>query len=285
MEYESLVLSGGGIKGLSQLGALDYFASRGMLKSINRYIGVSVGSIISLLLCLGMSPFEIFSEVYKMEDIIQIKEGTIVECFAKYYSNIIEGYGLLSLASLITKLKEITKYNCLSFTELKEKTKKDLVIGVVNVTERKTEWFGPDSDMDVFRAIEISCSLPFVFVRQKMGEDYMIDGGILDNYPCHKGIGKTLGICVSQYRGDSAGLIGYVYSLVTLSVEAMDKVRRENLALKHKLGEQCPEVDTLDISFTGVNLFVGDNSTEKRKELFIHGNQSAKKWLDKEKRE
>ena len=49
-----LVLSGGGIKGIAQIGAIKYLADSGILKNINYIIGTSVGSIIGLFVCLKL---------------------------------------------------------------------------------------------------------------------------------------------------------------------------------------------------------------------------------------
>ena len=57
--YEKLVISGGGIKGLSGLGALQYLEDNKLLESINTYIGTSIGGIILYLLAIGYKPIEI----------------------------------------------------------------------------------------------------------------------------------------------------------------------------------------------------------------------------------
>ena len=58
--YDTLILSSGGVKGLYMLGALYYFSEK-KSTSFKKYIGTSVGAIISYLLAIGYSPFEILS--------------------------------------------------------------------------------------------------------------------------------------------------------------------------------------------------------------------------------
>ena len=47
--YQSLVLSGGGPKGIIQLGMLNVYHHLGELDNIQNYVGTSIGSVISLL--------------------------------------------------------------------------------------------------------------------------------------------------------------------------------------------------------------------------------------------
>lgn len=53
---DTIVLSGGGIKGIGQLGALHYCREKGYLDMlrVNTLAGTSIGSIICLLLCLRL---------------------------------------------------------------------------------------------------------------------------------------------------------------------------------------------------------------------------------------
>ena len=73
--FTRLVLSGGETKGLAQLGALHYFWENGQLdhQSITHYAGASVGSLISLLLVCGYTPFEIWTHVYGVDSIFSLQ--------------------------------------------------------------------------------------------------------------------------------------------------------------------------------------------------------------------
>ena len=62
--YNTLVLSGGGLKGFSILGALQYLVDedKDHLLFLKKYYGVSVGAIICLLLIMQYQPKDILSE-------------------------------------------------------------------------------------------------------------------------------------------------------------------------------------------------------------------------------
>src|SRR5687767_11749342 len=61
----TLVLSGGGIKGFTHLGALYYLSNVYLLEDIKSYYGTSIGAIICFLLIIGYTPISIISYLCK----------------------------------------------------------------------------------------------------------------------------------------------------------------------------------------------------------------------------
>ena len=82
--YDTLILSGGGIKGIITLGALQYMYDNGKLQNIKHYYGTSVGTMISYLLVIGYSPIEILLQIisekifdhFKKINIINLTNGS-----------------------------------------------------------------------------------------------------------------------------------------------------------------------------------------------------------------
>ena len=64
-DYEVLVLSGGGTKGVLQLGMLHgmYTNKKINFNRIHAYVGTSIGAISCFLLILGYLPVEILSHI------------------------------------------------------------------------------------------------------------------------------------------------------------------------------------------------------------------------------
>ena len=62
-----LVLSGGGLKGISFLGVLEYLQRHNKLNvhNLDTYAGSSAGAIISAMLCVGLTTAELFKSVYE----------------------------------------------------------------------------------------------------------------------------------------------------------------------------------------------------------------------------
>ena len=61
--FDAIVLSGGAMKGIGQLGALHFHFAKGNLNNAQIFAGTSIGSAGALLLSLDYTPFEIFSEI------------------------------------------------------------------------------------------------------------------------------------------------------------------------------------------------------------------------------
>ena len=57
--YNTIVIAGGGMKGFAILGVLQYLYQSKLLKNIKKYIGTSVGALLSVLMVLEYQPIEI----------------------------------------------------------------------------------------------------------------------------------------------------------------------------------------------------------------------------------
>ena len=62
-KHDTLVLPGGGIKGLTILGALQYCHDNFLLTDIVNYVGTSSGSMICYLLAIGYTPVDIITNI------------------------------------------------------------------------------------------------------------------------------------------------------------------------------------------------------------------------------
>ena len=54
-----IVLSGGGIRALAHLGALDVLEKKGYLKNVKEYVGVSAGAFVGFSICIGYTISEL----------------------------------------------------------------------------------------------------------------------------------------------------------------------------------------------------------------------------------
>ena len=48
-----ITLSGGGLKGIAHIGALEVLSERGYLKSLREYVGISAGALVAFCLSIG----------------------------------------------------------------------------------------------------------------------------------------------------------------------------------------------------------------------------------------
>jgi predicted acylesterase/phospholipase RssA len=181
--FDIVILSGGGIKGLAQLGVLHYYVEKGMLDidKISVYSGTSAGSIIALLLCCGYQPIDLLAEMYKISSIFRVSDIPNVWSLAA-------NYGLMSISHfkkivgdlVIAKLGKIP-----TMMELKTLKNKTIIVSAVNITKSRVEYFSYKTrpNLNVVDAVMMSCNLPFIFEKLSFDGDYYIDGGLADNFP------------------------------------------------------------------------------------------------------
>lgn len=134
MTYKNLVLSGGGIKGLSIIGAIKYLEDIRILPDIKIYIGSSAGSIISFLAILGYKAdemYKIFCEDY--DEIMHIDYDNILNIFETYGVNSQEKYRIL----LQKYLRNMTGLDDITFKQLFRITSREIIITGSNLTEKR----------------------------------------------------------------------------------------------------------------------------------------------------
>ena len=62
-EFDTIVLSGGSVKSLMQIGSLQYCYDNYLLKNLKTFIGTSAGAIILFLLIIGYTPIELMTHI------------------------------------------------------------------------------------------------------------------------------------------------------------------------------------------------------------------------------
>ena len=175
MVYSTLVLSGGSIKGVGFLGALQYINEISSLLHIKQYYGTSVGSIICVLLAIGIMPNELFMHFNGFNFTFSINvtqtnmEIVNYQKFLEAIKHIIEthiGY-LPTLKQLDTVLN------------------KKLFIVTYNYTRKRGELLSSHThpDMSCLDAIKLSCAIPCVFSKTIYNNNLYFDGGLICNFP------------------------------------------------------------------------------------------------------
>ena len=182
-KFNTISLSGGGIKGIVFLGALKYLDENNLLKDINTFCGVSVGSIICFLLIIGYK----YNDLYKFILNLDIKKFINIDInllLEKYGLN--DGKDIINILKIFMKKKNI-KEN-ITFKELYELTNKELIISVSNINDKKVEYFNYKNypDFEVLLSIRMSFSIPLIFSPVIYNDKYYIDGSCLDDLICNK---------------------------------------------------------------------------------------------------
>lgn len=195
-----LVLSGGGIKGISFIGAIKTLEELNMLKHIDTFAGTSIGSIVIFLIILGYTSDELMQFV-KSFDFGKLKDLSV--------AMLLESYGLDTGDKIIQMLKKFMATKNISptitFNELHELTHKTLIITTVNVNNQCAEYFSHTNypNINVLTAVRMSISIPFVFTPVMFNNCLYIDGGCIDNFPISQfsdNMDNVIGMCIIENK-------------------------------------------------------------------------------------
>lgn len=184
----NLVFEGGGIKGLSYVGALRYLESRG--SRIENAAGTSIGAIIASLVVSG----------YRSDELERIIAGLDVDVmWPKSKKNkvssaveLIKNKAIYSIRPMEVLLRNLlSKKGVRTFKDLKVGNNYKLKVIVTSLDLKKMivlpegiREFGinPDS-LDVASAVCMSASLPLVYPPYHYKGFRFVDGGLLENFP------------------------------------------------------------------------------------------------------
>tara|TARA_R110002074_G_scaffold357655_1_gene529900 strand:+ start:265 stop:1125 length:861 start_codon:yes stop_codon:yes gene_type:complete len=185
MKYTSLYLTSGGTHGYSMLGSIHVLEKLNMINKIRKYIGVSVGSLISLLLILKYKSCEIF-KIFISEDIEDIYFNYEFES-ENLILNLIKDHGM-SEGNSINRilqifLKERHLKTNITFKELYEFNNIEFIVIAANVTKNRLEYFSHilTPDVNVLLAIKASSAIPMMFKPIKYNNDTLIDGAFYNS--------------------------------------------------------------------------------------------------------
>ena len=223
---KNLVLSGGGIKGISYLGIVKYMEEHDLLKNIENIAASSVGGIFGLLITLGYSYEEQSKLLYgldlkKLLNIYEIDFKTFINSFG-----LNSGENLNKLIKLLIKKK--LNQDDITFKELYDKTKINLILTGTCLNKQCTKYFNYTStpDMLISLALKITYSVPFVFNKVYYEDDVYVDGGLLNNFPMEyfeEDIKNTLG-CSLQGKAEITNLDNldnYIISLLYVPSQSL----------------------------------------------------------------
>lgn len=273
--YDTLVLSGGGIKGFCLLGGVQGAMDLGILKNIKTYVGTSVGAIICYLLAIGYTPIEIIVGLYTNRWLEKMQGFNLVA--------MINGNGATSFTNLNEAIEKLTLSKIgrlLTLGKLREVFGKTLICATYNMTVCTVEYLGPDNypDLPCLTALRMSANIPMVFDRFKYMDNYYIDGGMADNFPIIKGVEigkKVLGIYLrieeNSLRDDPEdGMITYFLRLLYIpmiqgSVTRLEQVKGKCTAIPI-IGEMR-------------NIIEFDIKSKTRLDMFSDGYESVKNFM------
>ena len=273
IHYNTLVLSGGSIKGCCLLGALQYFYDKGQLSNITKYVGTSIGAIICYLLAIGYTPLELI--VY-----------TCTKMSFQFIFNIVamtQGSGATSYYKIQEHLEHLTMKKLGTFYTLKDlqlRLGKSLICTTYNETLSMVEYLSPESypELPCLTALRMSCNLPLIFDRFEYKNNFYLDGGLADNFPIDvvdiQG-NKILGLYIenkSEQKQSEWNILDYIYKLMFIPIHQNTHHKVKNIS------DRCT---ILGLTSPQLGFFSINQSSTIKLEMFSSGYEEAKKFLNK----
>lgn len=171
----TLVLSGGGLRGLAHIGVLKAMRALGI--PVHEYIGTSMGSLICALAAGGMDVREMerLAHALKSTDILDLSPLYIIRKGFRV-SGLHRGE---RLHQYIRRIIPIDSFKLLD---------KPLLVNSVNLDRGEEVYWGDEgqADLPVHDAVYSSCAIPGIFPPLKIGDTPYVDGGVGTNLPVQK---------------------------------------------------------------------------------------------------
>jgi NTE family protein len=211
LDINTLVISGGAVKGYSFLGSLILLEKYGILKKIKYFYGTSIGAILSASLILEWNIDEIyrFAIKYPFENMLNVN-----------FEKIVNDYSLIDQKDYEILLKKIISYKNfnpnITLKELYDKTNKEINLITYNITTCSEETLNylTYPDLMLWEGLYMTSALPFLFNPYEYKTKIYIDGGIVNNFPIdnvrNENKFKTIGICIDGYIPELKTLQKYI---------------------------------------------------------------------------
>ena len=168
----SLVLGGGGLKGLAHIGVLKVLATHGIVP--DEYVGTSVGSIVAALAASGLPPLEIerIALDIRRADILDYDwKGLILR-----RGRVRSLYRGVALRSWLQRVLPVDRFDRLVtpayFTAVDVNNGEEVVLG-----RDETR------DLPVHACVAASCAIPGIYPPVEIGERHCFDGSLVDTLP------------------------------------------------------------------------------------------------------
>jgi NTE family protein len=176
----TLVLSGGGLKGLAHIGVFRALEERGLVPGL--VVGSSIGSLIGAAWAAGATPAEMEARALRVRrrDVFQVARADVA--FRRLLAPAL--YRREPLETLITSL-----VGHITFRELRRR----LLVNTTDLHSGKQVMWGLPGLLDarVADAVSASCALPGIFPPREIAGRAYVDGAVVENLPVR--MAATLG--------------------------------------------------------------------------------------------
>ena len=268
-----IYLSGGGMCAIAHVGALIELSNHIPLKAVKEWMGVSAGSLMAMCLCIGYTLKELEEFSLKF-DFTNIREYDSVPGWLLHFG-IDTGERLHKLVEACLHVKGLSS-EC-TFKDCYDKFGTTLRVVVTDLNDAKAVHYSP-KDTPNYRiadAVRASMSFPYYFQPHicPVSGHYLIDGGVISNYPLfvlpEEEHSRTLSLLIS-------GGVDTTIDLMDAEIEeVIIRPIRMVLAAKQELEMKFYDAQSIQIKLTKFNILEFSFNEETKNSIIEIGKKAV----------
>lgn len=242
--YNTIVLSGGGVRGFGLLGSLQFLILNKQLDHVKKFIGTSIGAILCVIIIIGYEPTEVIIKFIQNNYFKKLGSYSLVQAM--------KGNGFLSFEEFGKILEEliVEKVGYVpTLAQLNELYNKEFICLTFNYTKRQEEILCHTThpELNVLDALRMTSSVPFIFDCFQYKNDIYFDGFLSNNFPINLIKEDDLCIAIScvkpEWKDDSNSIEFWklIWNLLLLPLYQLQDVKNKPFQ------KQC-DIIQLDLS-------------------------------------
>ena len=182
-----IALSGGGMKGIAHVGALEVLEARGLLSCIKEYLGTSAGALISFCIVIGYTLSELRSlcSVLDFTQTQNLDFDTILDFPNRL--GLDDGKNVEKFLGVLIRAKGLSETTTFEELYLKKPNAPNLRVFATNLDSMSLKEFSIQTPtVPLIFAVRASMAIPFLFIPLKdtLGE-LLVDGALISQFPFH----------------------------------------------------------------------------------------------------
>ncbi len=182
-----IVLTGGGLRTLAHFGALEVLETKGLLKNVKEWVGVSAGCLVGFSLMIGYTLEEAKKVVLEFDfSFLQNAQPESVLDFLSTYG-LDTGHRVEAFLQSLLRIRGHPVDITFQQWAKKYPTAQRLRCYATDLNIAKMKEFSTEKtpDISLVFAMRASMTLPFYFIPMKDPETghLLVDGGAIQNYP------------------------------------------------------------------------------------------------------
>jgi predicted patatin/cPLA2 family phospholipase len=261
MDIDTLIFSGGSVKGISFLGSINHLIEKGIIdkkfKNIKKIYCVSA----SILFVISLILLDYDTKILE-EDMINFDYNTVLNINDISLKSFINEYGFINYNKTYIYIQKLLKekYNCesISLSRLFKISNIHLVVKVVNVSQDRIEYIDHINNpkINTLKLIQMTTAIPLLVKPIKYKNDLYQDGGLSGNCPIEVNESENY-LCIeilpNKCKKDINNILDYV-------VKGWDMYSPDILIRKYDKKNIKIDLSHLNIILSDFNI---DNITKK----------------------